>query len=106
MADLIVRCEGVNCVLCAAGVQGDVLLSARAETADAADLLRQTLAGKGHGGGHRERAGGRIPGEVTNGAVATSMGDTLRRQWLQACGVVRGRGTRLVPKREIFENLG
>jgi hypothetical protein len=29
----------------------------------------------------------------------------LRTRWLAACGIRRQRGTRLVPKRQIVENL-
>lgn len=109
VADLLIRCEGVARVLCAAGVEGNLLLSARAEKDDAAALLRQTLAELDRGGasgGHRERAGGRISGGVNDGSVRPSLGEGLRRRWLEACGVRQMRGTRLVARQEIYRHLG
>ncbi|MFW6058859.1 MAG: DHH family phosphoesterase [Phycisphaeraceae bacterium] len=108
VADLLIRCEGVTRVLCAAGVKRNLLLSVRAESADAAALLRQTLDGleaRATGGGHRQRAGGRILGGVSEGNVTTTMGEALRRQWLRACDIQQTRGTRLVRRQEIYRHL-
>jgi nanoRNase/pAp phosphatase (c-di-AMP/oligoRNAs hydrolase) len=65
VADLLIRCEGVHRVLCGAIVHDDIVLSVRTSRQSeeiAAELVRKTLAGLGHGGGHRHRAGGKIPG--------------------------------------------
>jgi nanoRNase/pAp phosphatase (c-di-AMP/oligoRNAs hydrolase) len=107
VADLLVRCRGVRRVLCAAIVGGDLLLSARTQrgAGDAAKLLQQTLEGIGGCGGHTHRAGGKIP-NVGNGQKAIDeLHDNLRSRWLNACGVRRRRGTRLVALRDIVENL-
>jgi nanoRNase/pAp phosphatase (c-di-AMP/oligoRNAs hydrolase) len=63
VADLLIRCRSIWRVLCGAVVGDDLLLSIRTdrEDEDAALLARHTLAGIGRGGGHRHRAGGKIP---------------------------------------------
>jgi len=106
VSDLLVRCEEIRRVLCAAVIGEDVLVSVRTDrkSGNAATLVQATLQGLGHGGGHLHRAGGKI----SNAADAASLNhllDELRGRWLSACGVQRQRGTRLVAKREIVENL-
>ncbi len=105
VADLLIRCESIRRVLCGAGVGGDLLLSFRTdhENEDAAVLAQKTLAGIGRGGGHRHRAGGKIPD--IGPKITEDLQDDLRNRWLATCGVDRQRGTRLVPLREIVENL-
>jgi hypothetical protein len=39
------------------------------------------------------------------GKVPESLQDRLRLQWLEVCGVDRQRGTRLIAKHEVIENL-
>ena len=74
------------------------------EAGNAAELTRTTVSGLGQGGGHRQRAGGKII--LANCDCATDeLCDELRNRWLTACGIDRQRGTRLVPKREIVRNL-
>jgi nanoRNase/pAp phosphatase (c-di-AMP/oligoRNAs hydrolase) len=106
VADLLVRCEGIHQVLCAAGVGEDLFLSVRTENNldDAAQLVRKTIAGLGQGGGHQHRAGGKIV-RRNCGLTGEDLLDELRNRWLNACHVDRQRGTRLVPKREIVKNL-
>jgi len=107
VADLLIRCRSIRRVLCGAVVQEDLLVSVRTseDGPDAAELARTTLAGLGSAGGHRYRAGGKIPGAGGGQKIAEDLQDQLRTRWLDACGVDRQRGTRLVPKREIVENL-
>jgi len=107
VADLLIRHESVHRVLCCAAVGEDLFVSVRTEAAteSAADLVRVALKGLGRGGGHGHRAGGRIPGVVREGKIPDALQDQLRSQWLSVTGVDRQRGTRLVPKHEIVENL-
>jgi len=105
VADLLVRGQPIWRVLCAAVVGEDLLLSVRTEHEedDAAQLAQKTLAGLGQGGGHRHRAGGKIPG--IGPKITESLEEEIRNRWLAACKVDRQRGTRLVPRRDIVENL-
>jgi nanoRNase/pAp phosphatase (c-di-AMP/oligoRNAs hydrolase) len=105
VADLLVRCRGIRRVLCAAVIGDDLLLSVRTQrdTDNAARLLQATLDGVGGCGGHAHRAGGKVP-DVGN-KFRDDLNDELRARWLKACAVDRLRGTRLVPRREIIENL-
>jgi hypothetical protein len=107
VADMLIRCAGVRRVLCAAIVRDDLLVSARTKPdADSAvKLLVKTLEGLGGAGGHAHRAGGKIVGVGHTSKQADEIHDQLRSRWLAACGVVRKRGSRLIAKREIVENL-
>jgi nanoRNase/pAp phosphatase (c-di-AMP/oligoRNAs hydrolase) len=104
VADLLIRCQGVGRVLCGALVDHDIVFSARTEddAEHAARLLQRFLNGIGFGGGHAHRAGGKIPATPK---MTEDLENELRARWLQACNVDRQRGTRLVPKREIVDNL-
>ena len=107
VADMLIRCEGICRVLCAAIIGDDLLLSARTQRGfgSAVQLLLKTLEGIGGAGGHEHRAGGKIPGVGRGAKAAEELHDQLRSRWLAACGVTRKRGTRLIAKREIVENL-
>lgn len=105
VADLLIRGEDIWRVFCGAVVREDLLVSVRTERKedDAAELTRRTLAGLGDAGGHPRRAGGRI--RNVGPKITDDLENELRNRWLDACGVDRQRGTRLVPRREIVENL-
>lgn len=106
VADLLIRCEGIQRVLCAAAVDGAILISVRtaADDEDAGKLVQALLDGLGHGGGHAHRAGGKIPG-VTAGRIIESLEKQLLTRWQRVCGCDRERGARLIARREILENL-
>ena len=104
VADLLIRCEAIRRVLCAAIVHDDLLLSARTQHDgdSAVHLLLTTLDGLGGAGGHSHRAGGKIPqARKTDG-----LQDQLRGRWLNACGADQKQGSRLIAKSEIVKNLG
>lgn len=107
VADLLIRCRGVRRVLCAAIIGDDLLLSTRTtrDSGNAAALLQTTLDELGGCGGHSHRAGGRVPNVKQVFHVMDDLHDELRSRWLKACAVDRQRGTRLVARREIVENL-
>jgi nanoRNase/pAp phosphatase (c-di-AMP/oligoRNAs hydrolase) len=106
VADLLIRCEGVRRVMCAAAVNDSILVSVRtAEHGDdAGELVQTLLEGFGHGGGHAHRAGGKIP-DVTAGRITESLEKELRRRWVHVCQIDRERGARLVARRAILDNL-
>jgi nanoRNase/pAp phosphatase (c-di-AMP/oligoRNAs hydrolase) len=107
VADLLIRCEGIRRVLCGAVVNEDIVLSARThpDGEDAAALVRSTVEGLGYGGGHRHRAGGKIPGRGRGPVVLEMLQDELLSRWLIACGIDHQRGHHLIARREIVENL-
>ena len=106
VAYLLLRCKGVERVLCAAVVGEDLLISARTSRAggDAVSLLTKTLKKIGFSGGHRHRAGGKVPGLETRAKI-DEMQTLLRGRWLTACGIQQSRGSRLVALKEIVTNL-
>jgi nanoRNase/pAp phosphatase (c-di-AMP/oligoRNAs hydrolase) len=107
VADLLIRCDSIRRVLCAAIVGEDLLLSTRTEkgSGSARELLAATLAGLGGAGGHAHRAGGKISGLGRDRKVVEELHSELRRRWLAACGADPSRGAWLVARREIVENL-
>lgn len=107
VADMLIRCQGVRRVCCGAIVGDAVLLSVRTakDAEHATKLLQRALEGIGGGGGHSHRAGGKIPGVGNRSKIGEDLENELRSRWLTACHIERQRGTRLVPKREIVENL-
>jgi nanoRNase/pAp phosphatase (c-di-AMP/oligoRNAs hydrolase) len=106
VADLLIRCEAINRVLCGAVIGSDLLVSARTSPGygNATDLLVETLDDLGGAGGHSHRAGGKIS-HVDQKRKENEVQDDLRSRWLAACDVDRKRGTRLIAKREIVGNL-
>jgi hypothetical protein len=102
VADLLIRCSGLNCVLCAGRIEDDFLISARSKGEDryAVGLLRRVLRGLGHFGGHRHRAGGKVCCSAT-GRTLGDLEHELRIRWLDACGCERRRGRRLVRRGRI-----
>ncbi|MEN6493191.1 MAG: DHH family phosphoesterase [Thermoguttaceae bacterium] len=107
VADLLIRCEAIQRVLCGAVVQEDLVLSVRTAHGgeDATELLCRTLDGIGKGGGHLHRAGGKIPGRGLGRDVGEVLRTELPERWLAACGMSGQRGTYLIARREIVENL-
>jgi nanoRNase/pAp phosphatase (c-di-AMP/oligoRNAs hydrolase) len=62
VADLIIRCEGVEQVLCGTSFNEQAYVSVRTTPTggDATQLLMTALKGLGCGGGHKHRAGGKV----------------------------------------------
>lgn len=98
VADLLIRGEGIQCVLCSALVDDDLLLSVRTKTgaANATSLIQTTIEGLGSAGGHAHRAGGKIPKVGHDGQIPESLERELRSRWLNACGAADRRGSHLV----------
>jgi nanoRNase/pAp phosphatase (c-di-AMP/oligoRNAs hydrolase) len=107
IADLLVRCERIRRVLCGGMVGRDLAVSLRTapDAGSAAVLARQVLSGLGDGGGHEHRAGGQIREAGEPGRLSPEIQEQIRTRWLEACAVDQQRGTRLVARREIMENL-
>lgn len=119
LADLLIRCEGVDRVLCAAVFDNAVLLSARTDrdAGNATLLLQETIRGLGHSGGHSHRAGGKLTAYAAGHRVPSEVQDDLRARWLRACGIAGANGAaviqaaaaershRLIDKNAIIGNL-
>ncbi|MCA9151119.1 MAG: DHH family phosphoesterase [Planctomycetales bacterium] len=107
VADLIIRCKEVHRVFCGAVIGSDVLISVRTAKGhgNATQLLQETLAGIGHGGGHDHRAGGKIAGVCLGDRVPCEIAEELKSRWLTSCRATRQRGTRLIRKQEIVKHL-
>jgi nanoRNase/pAp phosphatase (c-di-AMP/oligoRNAs hydrolase) len=103
IADLLIRCDRLKYVLCGGRVGDDFLISARSkgEERTALTLLNQVLSGLGHSGGHRHRAGGKIPVRMT-GMDSDELEQEVRSRWLNACGSQIRRGQRFVGRKEIM----
>ncbi|MFO0807226.1 MAG: DHH family phosphoesterase [Gemmataceae bacterium] len=106
VCDFMIRFEEVDWAVCA-GVHGEqLILSARttAPKAQAGDLLRSVVGRLGKAGGHDRRAGGVIPLASTSDSAVEDLQSELRRRLLKALKI-DCRGQRLVPLREMLENL-
>ncbi len=62
MADLLLRLEGTQWIICAGAYEEDLLLSVRTgERGGAGLLVQQIVGGRGTAGGHGQMAGGQVP---------------------------------------------
>ncbi len=107
VVDFMVRFEQVDWAVCG-GVCGDrLILSVRAaiEHAGAGELLRKVVGNLGQAGGHERRAGGSIKLTSTAKTAVDELQAELRRRLLKALKIEDTRGQRLVPLREMLENL-
>ena len=107
VADLLVRCETVHRVLCGAVIEGELLVSARTQHANdvAVHMIQEALKGIGGAGGHSHRAGGKILNVGNSAKSIEKVCNQVRDRWLGVCDVERKRGSRLIAKREIVQNL-
>ena len=91
VADLIVRCETVRQACCATEIAGDIYLSVRTapDGGNATRLLLESLGGKGSGGGHNHRAGGKLSKFALGLSNEESVENELEQRWLSANGAIR-----------------
>jgi hypothetical protein len=108
VVDVMIRFEKVDWAVCG-GVCGDkLILSVRStiEHAQAGEILRQVVGKLGRAGGHDRRAGGCIKLTSTAPSAIEELQSELRRRFLKAFKIDEDtRGQRLVPLREMLENL-
>lgn len=108
VVDFMIRFEQVDWAVCG-GVHNDqMILSVRAaiENARAGDILRQVVGRLGKAGGHDRRAGGYAKLPSTAPTAIEELQGELRRRFLKALGIDEDvRGQRLVPLREMLQNL-
>ena len=107
MAEFLIRFEQVDWALCGGVYRDKLVLSFRSAVpqAKSGEILRQAVGRMGKAGGHDRRAGGciRLPSTSMN-AIEDVQGE-LRRRLLKALKIEDCRGQRLVPVREMLQNI-
>ncbi len=108
VVDFLIRHEGIEWALCAGVTNEQMVLSLRTSLphAGAGEILRQ-VAHKmgGRAGGHDRRAGGFLPLPSTAPSTIEQVQSEFRRRLLKALGIEEQRGQRLVPLREMLQNM-
>jgi nanoRNase/pAp phosphatase (c-di-AMP/oligoRNAs hydrolase) len=107
IVDFMIRFEKVGYAFCGGVYEDTLVLSVRSaiENARAGEILRQVVGKMGRAGGHDRRAGGAIPLASTAPSAIEDLQGELRRRFLKALKIEDVRGQRLVPLREMLENL-
>ena len=107
IVDFMIRFEKVDYAVCGGVFENTMVLSVRAaiEDARAGEILRQVVGTLGRAGGHDRRAGGSIPLASTAASAVEDIQGELRRRFLRALKIEDVRGQRLVPLRDMLENL-
>jgi nanoRNase/pAp phosphatase (c-di-AMP/oligoRNAs hydrolase) len=107
VVDFLIRFEEVDYAVCAGVHSERLILSVRAavEDANAGVMLKKVVNGLGRAGGHDRRAGGFIPLQSTAPSAIEQVQAELRRRLLKALDIDECRGQRLVPRREMLQNI-
>jgi nanoRNase/pAp phosphatase (c-di-AMP/oligoRNAs hydrolase) len=107
VVDFMIRFDQVDWAVCGGVYKDQLILSVRAAMADArsGDILRQVVGKLGKAGGHDRRAGGSIRLTSTAPSAVDELQAELRRRFLKALKIDDTRGQRLVPLREMLQNL-
>lgn len=107
VVDFMIRFERVDYAVCGGVYEDSLILSVRAaiENARAGEILRQVVGKLGKAGGHDRRAGGSIPLSSTAPSAIEDLQSELRRRFLKALKLEDTRGQRLVPLRDMLQNL-
>lgn len=107
VVDFMIRFEQIDYAVCGGVYEDTLVLSVRAaiENARAGEILRHVVGKMGRAGGHDRRAGGTIPLQSTAPSAIEDLQSELRRRFLKALKLEDIRGQRLVPLRDMLENL-
>lgn len=108
VVDFLIRLEEVDWAICAGVYEGQMILSVRTglARAQAGEMLRQVVTKlSGRAGGHDRRAGGYIPLASTSASAIEQIQGEFRRRLLKVLQIEECRGQRLVPRREMLQNL-
>jgi nanoRNase/pAp phosphatase (c-di-AMP/oligoRNAs hydrolase) len=107
VVDFLIRFEQVDWAVCAGVYVDQLVLSARTVLpgAGAGEILRQVVGKLGKAGGHDRRAGGTVFLPSTSTSAIEQVQSELRRRLLKALQIDECRGQRLVPRREMLQNL-
>ena len=107
VVDFLIRFEEVDWAVCAGVYQDKLVLSMRTSLRNAAagDMLRHVVGKMGKAGGHDRRAGGTVYLPSTAPSAIEQVQAELRRRLLKTLRIEECRGQRLVPRREMLQNL-
>jgi nanoRNase/pAp phosphatase (c-di-AMP/oligoRNAs hydrolase) len=107
VVDFLIRFSEIDYAVCAGVYQDQLVLSVRAAVPDAqaGEMLRQVVGKLGRAGGHDRRAGGTIFLPSTAATAVEQVQAELRRRLLRALHIDECRGQRLVPRRDLLQNL-
>lgn len=108
VCDFLVRYDKITWAVCAGVHEQTMILSARTAHLgeEAGEVLRQVvnrLGGKA--GGHDRRAGGAIPLPSASANAIEQVQSEFRRRLLKTLQIEDTRGRRLVPLKEMFQNM-
>lgn len=98
-ADLVVRLEGVETVLCMGHVNRQMILSIRTESQEvnAGELLRSVVDGYGSAGGHGMMAGGKLDETDESDEAMAATEQLMTSRFLEFLGVKPGQPQPLIP---------
>jgi len=87
-ADYFLRLDGVELVLCTGVFKGNIVISARADSAraSAAELLQEAVGSDGAAGGHATAAGGQIRAEGLSRELREDLHDRILSQFVLLSG--------------------
>jgi nanoRNase/pAp phosphatase (c-di-AMP/oligoRNAs hydrolase) len=107
VVDFLIRFEEVDYAVCAGVHEDRLILSVRAavEDAQAGLMLKKVVNGMGRAGGHDRRAGGFIRLSSTAPSAVEQVQSELRKRLLKVLDIDECRGQRLVPRREMLQNI-
>lgn len=107
VVDFLIRFEEIDWAVCAGVYEDQLILSVRAARrgARAGETIRQVVGRLGRAGGHDRRAGGTVRLSSTAASAIEQIQSELRRRLLKALHIDECRGQRLVPRRELLQNL-
>ena len=108
VVDFMIRFEDIDWAVCAGIHNNRLVLSVRTSVprAQAGEILRQVVSKLGgRAGGHDRRAGGFIPLSSTSANAIEQVQGDFRRRMLKALQIDECRGKRLVPRREMLQNM-
>jgi nanoRNase/pAp phosphatase (c-di-AMP/oligoRNAs hydrolase) len=107
VVDFMVRFEEVDWAICGGVYRDKMILSLRTSLngAQAGEVLRAAVGKLGKAGGHDRRAGGCIQLPSVSLSAIEDVQAELRRRLLRVLKIEECRGQRLVPLREMLQNL-
>jgi nanoRNase/pAp phosphatase (c-di-AMP/oligoRNAs hydrolase) len=107
VCDFMIRFEEVEWAVCAGVYKDQLIMSVRTSLPDAnaGELIKGVVGKLGRAGGHDRRAGGTIRLSSTSESAVEDLQASLRKRLLKALKIDECRGQRLVPLREMLQNL-